>query len=117
MARPVVLSNGELHVGINQYGMVHDFYYPYVGLENHSAGKMLRHKIGVWVDGHVSWLDEPGWQIRLGMADYALVGHSTARNDEIGILLEMNDLVDVEMSVLVRNFHIVNLRDSERDLR
>lgn len=117
MARPIVLSNGELHVGINQYGMVHDFYYPYVGLENHSAGKMLRHKIGVWVDGQVSWLDEPGWDIRLGMVDYALVGHSTARNDSIGILLEMNDFVDVEMSVLMRNFHIVNLRDNQRDVR
>jgi len=25
MARPIVLSNGELHVGINKYGLVHDF--------------------------------------------------------------------------------------------
>lgn len=117
MARPVVLSNGELHVGINDFGMVHDFYYPYVGLENHSAGKDLRHKIGVWVDGRVSWLDEQGWQMNLGMADYALMGHSTARNDGIGILLEMHDFVDPEMSVLVRNFHIVNLWDTERDVR
>lgn len=117
MARPVLLSNGELHVGINQFGLVHDFYYPYVGLENHSAGKMLRHKIGVWADGHVSWLDEPGWNIQLGMSDEALVGNSTVQNDELGVRLEMTDFVDTEMSLLVRNFTVVNLRDEERDVR
>ena len=60
MARPVVLSNGELHVGINNFGLVHDFYYPYVGLNNHSAGKSTQHRVGVWVDGQLSWLDTPG---------------------------------------------------------
>jgi hypothetical protein len=54
MPRPIVLSNGELHVGINNFGGIHDFYYPYVGLENHAAGKDLRHKIGVYVDGTIS---------------------------------------------------------------
>lgn len=34
MARPIVLGNGEMHVGINKFGEVHDFYYPYVGQEN-----------------------------------------------------------------------------------
>ena len=58
MARPIVLSNGNMHVGINKFGLVHDLYYPYVGLENHSAGKDLRHKVGIWVDGSVSWLDD-----------------------------------------------------------
>ena len=34
MGRPVVLSNGQLFVGLDENGLVHDFYYPYVGLEN-----------------------------------------------------------------------------------
>ena len=59
MSRPIILSNGELHVGLNGYATVHDFYYPYVGLENHAAGTNLRHRIGFWVDGQFSWLDEP----------------------------------------------------------
>ena len=82
MARPLVLSNGELHVGINKFGLVHDFYFPYVGLENHAAGKSLRHRVGVWVDGELSWLDDLGeWDFSFRYFHRALIGHTTARND------------------------------------
>lgn len=117
MARPIVLSNGEMHVGINIYGLVHDFYFPYVGLENHSAGKDTLHRLGVWVDGTLSWLDEPGWNTQCTMADASLVGHVTARNDALGILLETADAIDTEISVFMRQLHIVNLRNEERDIR
>jgi predicted RNA-binding protein with RPS1 domain len=89
----------------------------FVGFENHSAGKHLRHKVGVWADGRISWLDESGWDIQLDIATQALVGNSTARNEELGILLEMTDFVDVDMSALIRKFHIVNLRETKRDIR
>jgi len=117
MARPLVLSNGELHVGINKFGLVHDFYFPYVGLENHAAGKSLRHRIGVWADGKVSWLDEPGWEFSFRYFHRALMGHTTARNDEIGILLEFDDVVDANISAFMRNVHVVNMRSVERDIR
>ena len=117
MARPIVLSNGELHVGINTYGLVHDFYYPYVGLENHSAGKDLRHKVGVWVDGSLSWIDDGSWTFSFSYAPLALIGHIVAKNESLGILLEFDDVVDGEFCALLRNIHVVNLRDQERDIR
>ncbi|MEO8691762.1 MAG: glycoside hydrolase family 15 protein [Candidatus Saccharimonas sp.] len=117
MARPVLLSNGELHVGINLFGEVHDFYYPYVGLENHSAGPSLRHHVGVWVDGRVSWFDSGEWQIDFSYPHGALIGHIRAHNPAIGIIVEFDDTVDAEFSVLIRNIHIINERDEERDIR
>ncbi len=117
MARPIVLSNGELHVGINRFGMVHDLYFPYVGLENHAAGNSPRHKIGIWVDGALSWLDDGNWNISFQYPHRALVGHIVARNDNIGILLEFDDAVDAQISAFVRNIHVVNLRDDEREVR
>lgn len=117
MSRPIVLSNGELHVGINTYGEVHDFYYPYVGLENHAAGQPLRHHVGVWIDGSVHWLDGDGWEFTYGYPHDALVGHIVARNDNIGIILEFDDAVDAEFSAFMRNVHVVNMRDSKRDVR
>jgi len=76
MARPIVLSNGELHVGLNDFGLVHDFYFPYVGLENHSAGKSMRHRVGVWVDNQISWLDEDNsWTFAFSYPHSALIGH------------------------------------------
>ncbi len=117
MARPVVLSNGELHVGLNQFGLVHDFYFPYVGLENHSAGKDLRHKVGVWVDGQLCWLDDGTWDIRSWTAEGALIGHTRALHRTLNILLEFDDTVDAEMSAFLRNIHVVNLSDTKRDVR
>ncbi len=117
MARPIVLSNGELHVGINKFGLVHDFYFPYVGLENHAAGKSLRHHIGVWIDGEISWLDGGEWEFAFRYPHRALIGHTIAKNQRLGILLEFDDLVDAQISAFLRNIHVVNLRDYTREIR
>lgn len=117
MARPVVLSNGELHVGINAYGEVHDFYYPYVGLENHAAGKNLRHHVGVWVDGDMSWLDDGSWELSFSYPHDSLVGHTVAKNHDLGIMLEFDDAADAEFSAFMRNVHVINMQQSPRDVR
>lgn len=118
MARPIVLSNGELHVGINKYGLVHDFYFPYVGLENHAAGKSLRHRVGVWIDGEISWLDDMGsWEFSFRYPHRALIGHTMAKNERLGVLIELDDVVDSTISAFLRNIHVVNLRDRPREIR
>lgn len=117
MARPLVLSNGELHVGINKFGLVHDFYFPYVGLENHAAGKSLRHRVGIWIDGELSWLDDPGWVFTFSYPSSALIGHTIAKNEHMGVLLEMDDVVDANVSAFMRNIHVVNLRNQAREIR
>lgn len=117
MARPVVLGNGELHVGINRYGLVHDFYFPYVGLENHSAGRSTRHLVGVWVDGEMSWLDHGDWEFHFRYPHRALIGHTLAKNERLGVLLEFDDVVDAHISAFMRNVHVINLRSEPREIR
>jgi GH15 family glucan-1,4-alpha-glucosidase len=117
MARPIVLSNGELHVGINKYGLVHDFYFPYVGFENHAAGKSLRHRVGIWVNGEISWLDDGSWEFTFRYPVRALIGHTLAKSERLGVLLEMDDVVDSQVSAFMRNIHVVNLRPEEREIR
>ena len=119
MTRPIVLSNGELHVGINNFGLVHDFYFPYVGLENHAAGKDLRHHVGVWVDGQISWLDihASDWRVEFSYPHRGLVGHIVAVNEALGIILEFDDTVDAHMNAFLRNIHVVNMREYEREVR
>lgn len=117
MSRPVVLSNGELHVGLNKFGLVHDFYFPYVGLENHCAGKELRHKVGVWVDGAVTWLDDGSWHIESWTAEGALIGHTRAVHAAHRIMIEFDDTVEAEISVFLRNIHVINLSEETRDIR
>ncbi len=117
MARPLVFSNGELHVGVNVYGLVHDFHYPYVGLENHTIGHGTRHRVGVWVDGQLSWLDDGNWNISFQYHDTSLIGSTRAVNDSLKIILEFEDAVDSDSSVFMRNIHVVNQADYARDVR
>jgi GH15 family glucan-1,4-alpha-glucosidase len=118
VARPIVLSNGELHVGLNKYGLVHDFYYPYVGFENHAAGADLRHKVGVYVDDKISWLDDKDqWTFTFRYPHTALIGHTLAKNEALGIILEFDDCVDAEISLFMRNIHVVNLSDIKREIK
>ena len=117
MARPLVLSNGSLHVGINNFGLVHDVYFPHVGLENHSSGRELRHKIGVWIDGRISWLDDGSWEFVFKAAHDALIGHTRAKNADMDIILEFDDFVDAKTNVFIRNVHVVNLSADSREVR
>lgn len=117
MARPIVLGNGELHVGINDYGLVHDFHFPHVGLENHTIGKGLRHKIGVYVDEEISWLDDGSWHLEFDYPHESLIGHTIARNRKKQIILEFDDAVDSELNVFMRSIHVVNTASVEREIR
>lgn len=117
MARPIVLSNGDMHVGINNFGLLHDLYFPYVGLENHTLGHGTRHRIGVWVDGAFSWLDDGSWRINFDYPHDALIGNIRAVNDSLQLMLELDDAVDYELSAFMRSIHVINLADRERDIR
>lgn len=116
MSRPIVLSNGEMHVGLNGFGLVHDFYYPYVGHENHAAANDLRHHVGVWVDGVCSWLDDGNWSFRFDYPHESLIGLTVARNAGLGITLELEDAIDSEQSALLRNIHVINEWDNQRQI-
>lgn len=117
MTRPILLSNGTLHVGINLYGMVHDLYFPHVGLENHAAAQHMRHRIGIWVDGMFSWLDDGNWQFSMRYDPHGLIGHTTAHQERLDVTLEFTDCVDSEWNVFVRNIQVVNSSDKPREIR
>jgi GH15 family glucan-1,4-alpha-glucosidase len=117
MTRPLLLSNGSLHVGINLFGMVHDLYFPYVGLENHAAAQQMRHRIGVWIDGDFSWLDDGSWKFTMGYDPHGMIGHTSAHNEKLHVTLEFTDCVDSEWDVFLRNVHIVNGAHKKREIR
>lgn len=116
MARALLLSNGELHVGLNEFAQVDDLYFPYVGQENHVAGK-LHHRIGVWVDGMFSWLDDGNWRFSQKYHPQALIGRSAAHHDKLALTIEFDDCIDATQSALLRNIHIINHANETRDIR
>ncbi len=117
MGRPVVLSNGQLFVGLDESGLVHDFYFPYVGLENLTTARSTQHKIGVWVDGRFSWTDDGSWQISLDFELDALISSIKIHSNDLKITLELQDYIDTDHNALVRHINIRNGHDAKRDIR
>ena len=110
-----VLSNGELHVVLNGTAQVSQLYFPYVGSEPHTHG--AAHKVGVFVDGEISWLEDDGWRFKSRLPHGALIMNTVAVNERLGILLEFDDAVSSEANAVIRSAHVVNLRDEARDIK
>lgn len=117
MARPVVLSNGSLAVGLNEQGLVHDFYYPYVGLDNLTTARSVHHKIGVWVDGVFSWVDDGSWDISVDFSSDALISDIKMHSPRLQLVLKFRDFVDSEFNALCRMITIENNSNTQRTIR
>mgnify|MGYP003393308981 CR=1 FL=1 len=117
MSRSIVLSNGELCVALDQYGLVRDLYYPHVGYEDHVRGHYI-HRIGVWVDGQMSWLGEDtAWRITVDCEEKALASAITARHTGLNVELAFKDIVYNEKPVFVRRVTITNTGDQKREIK
>jgi GH15 family glucan-1,4-alpha-glucosidase len=117
MARSVILGNGRLTVGLNERGLVHDFYYPYVGLDNLTTARSIHHKIGVWRDGNFSWTDEPAWETKVDFSPDALITNIEMTNQDLGIALYFQDFVDHEFDAFCRMITVKNLHGEPANVR
>jgi GH15 family glucan-1,4-alpha-glucosidase len=117
MGRPVILGNGSLTVGLDESGLVHDFYYPYVGLDNLTTARSMDHKIGIWVDNKFSWVDPQSWDIVVDFEKDALVSYVQMTNNQLHVSLTCSDFVDYETNAFCRQITLKNLADKERNIR
>ncbi len=117
MARPVVLSNGEMFVGLNEHGLVHDFYFPYIGLDNLTNARSLHHKLGVWVDGSFSWVDDGSWEISVNFEEDALISSVHLYSSSLQVGLTTKDFVSHDSNVFIRSVCVDNSADNAREVR
>lgn len=117
MARPVILGNGALTVGLNEQGLVHDFYYPYVGLENLTTARSTHHKIGIWVDGYFSWVDDGSWTITVDFETDALISNVLMVNESLNLELYFEDFVDNSLNAFCRIIEVRNKSNERREVR
>lgn len=119
MARAVTIGNGNLLVGLDARGQVRDLYYPFVGEANHVSGASGNyvHRIGVYVDGAMSWFDDPAWRIVTGGEVDTALGTVFAVNDSIGVTITSRDAVHNEQNVFLRHFTVHNNLAQERTIK
>lgn len=115
MPRALTLGNGTSLVCLDEFGFVRDIYYPYVGLENHVLGK--KHRIGIWVDGKFSWLDDGSWDISLGYQPETMVGYLVCKNPGLEVSLVMEDIVYNEADVFMRKVDVYNHSGRKMDIK
>src|SRR3989344_148916 len=115
MPRSLVLGNGNILICYDNFGQVKDFYFPYVGEENHTSDCV--HKIGVWVDGAFSWLSDSSWVISIDYDKNSLASLIVAKNARLELTVIFRDVIYNEENIFVRNVTIQNETDRKRDIR
>ncbi len=115
MPRDLPIGNGSLLINFDHTGQIRDIYWPFVGQENHTRGRVCR--LGVWSEERFSWLDDNQWQRRLAYGNNTLVTESSLRNDEMAITLHLRDAVDFHEDLLIRQCTVENHADRPREIR
>lgn len=119
MSRAITIGNGNLLVGIDRYGQVRDFYYPFVGHSNHVSGASgsYTHRIGVWVDGTLKWLSDASWNVSITHPHGKALSEIVAINESLGIELVITDAVHNEQDVFLRQVVVKNTREYDREVK
>src|SRR3989344_3907613 len=116
MARSMVLGNGKTLVCLDEFGQVRDFYFPYAGQENH-IGQNQAHKIGVFVDGRMHWIDNGEWQIDIGFEKNSMVSKMEAKNERARISIQSTDIVYNEKNIFLRKVVLANNDSRSRNVK
>lgn len=115
MPRDLPLGNGSLLVAFDWLYQIRDIYWPHVGQENHGVGHPFR--LGIWVDGQFTWVEDEQWQRDLKYQDDTLVTLVKLYHPGLKLEIQANDAVDFHENLFVRRFEVTNLDDQEREIR
>lgn len=117
MPRSLVVGNGSVLATFDENMQMRDLYFPYVGMEDHTAWGDV-HKTGVWVEGKgIRWFDHKSWKISVQYKPETLVGNSLLRNEELGIEIHAQDYVHPVRNILVRHFEVQSIDGTEKQVR
>src|SRR5690242_7356477 len=114
MPRDIPVGNGSLLVNFDKDYLLRDFYFPYVGLENHTLGHPFR--FAVWADGEFSEMG-PDWQKEIRYFDDTLITEVKAVHAKLALELTCYDVVDFHLNAYLRKIVVKNLKNTNRDVR
>lgn len=114
MPRQVLISNGRFAVALDDGACIRDFYFPYIGLENHAVGHPFR--FGISVDKVFEWLAEK-WAITMTYMPETLTTRYIIEKPTLGISLEVNDAIHQSKNVFLRRIKVTNNTDYPHEIR
>ncbi|HBG25794.1 MAG: glycoside hydrolase family 15 [Planctomycetes bacterium GWF2_41_51] len=114
MPRDLPVGNGNIFISFDKDYLLREFYYPYVGQENHTSGRPFR--FGVWVNGDFSWVPD-GWRIKMDYLDDTLVTNVELVHDNWKLRIYANDLVDFHENIYVKKLVVENFSSRRMEVR
>lgn len=115
MPRDIPVGNGDLLITFDRLYRLRDLYFPNVGRHNHTDGSIQR--FGVWADGEFAWIEDAGWERRLGYRPDSLVAEVCLTHHGLGLEIVCNDAVDFSDPVYFRRAVVRDLLGRARDVR
>lgn len=115
MSKSLILANGNIMVGLDERGLVSDFFFPYVGVENHVRGEA--HKIGIWQRGKLSWLSDSVWETTIDLHQDTFVGTMRCYNKETHLELLFTDVVYNEKNIFIRKIDVINHTEHKEEIK
>ncbi|MBI2451790.1 glycoside hydrolase family 15 protein [Candidatus Pacearchaeota archaeon] len=94
---------------------IRDFYYPYVGQENHVSGNV--HRVGVWVEDEFSWVSLEEWKLDIKYKKDTLVSHVRATSEELNVELLITEAVHPEKNIFIRKIEVKNKEKKKREIK
>ncbi len=116
MPKSIVFGNGGMLINLDKNLLMRDFYFPYVGMEDHTTYGNY-HLVGFYVEGKFSWLNDGTWDIDITYHQDTLIGNSVATNKKLGISVLFEDFVYTTQNTFFRKMTINNLANKEREIR
>ncbi len=116
MPKAITLGNGKVLVCLDKFGQVKDLYFHYAGLENH-VGEFMVHKIGIWVDDKLSWIDDGTWQVSIDCEKGTMASCIKAKSESLGLEVDFSDVVYNEKNIFIREVKVNNLYDRTRQVK
>lgn len=117
MPRSLVLGNGSVLATFDEHLQMRDCYFPYVGMEDHTAYGDT-HRIGCFVEGGgCSWTSDEEWKADIRYRSDTLVGDSELRNDRLGLVIRAIDFVHPVHNILVRHWLIKSTNGTQRKVK
>jgi len=115
MTRPIILGNGSLLACFDKHGRIRDFYYPFVGQENHVSSN--RHRTGIWVDNKFSWISDDEWQLSLNYKKDTMVSEIIAFSENLQVEIKINEAIHPEKNILIRHVEVANKAEHHRQIK
>lgn len=115
MSNAIVLSNHKLLVNLGYDLALNDFYFPYVGQDNHLT--KYRNPVLIAIDGVLQNLADPLNKITIDYDGHLCISNSAIEFEEYGVRIEFEDFITIGHDILVRRFRIVNSAQVTHEVR